>query len=640
MEIVKKLMVHMERAEGTLYRDELLTRMVEICAQNNYQHVLDFEWYVTVLADLTEMETSAKHGVILAAQLTEVGARVAEVRAFAARECAALCSRAAAAAPGPASREVLYAAAYVLAEYCQEEEVMRESVSPLLVCAGVGGPQMRARAVCVHAAFKLTAKLLVVYEQRGDMEAAVSVVQSCMEGMRPLLCSEDMEVQERAHNATALLAVLLRRLRPDLAPDLAPHLAPQHAPQHEPVLLVEHEQSNGFEVENESGNDGENRESSFSGGLIEELADLFDGELKPVAPKAQKKVPMPADLNLEQWLSRERWSSDSSSSEEEGEPAALFSPPQRDARPTAQFTPEELQMLREARRLEQANNPHYLKDDSPRSYQQDDIPVAEIALEVPLQLHAKRSDKYLKTRESSSKKKKEKRTSKKRRSKKEKVVSESDSEESWCGSAEAEGSRPAVAAGGELPEGAALSDDEPPRHARADDPHAALDLDLDRPLREDELLTSRIQQYPSPNAVLLDEKPKPTKKTKINAKDSAEKVIKKKKDKKTKRRKDADLMLPEVAKNDVTDDLILTDNDNTNGKKSSKENIPADEEFLVVPKDSKTEKHTKSKKDSKAKDSKKKKSKKDKHETKIGYEEALAGHVHLRPPPPPPPPPY
>lgn len=62
MEIVKKLMVHMDRAEGTLYRDELLTRIIEICSQNNYQHVVDFEWYVTVLSELTEMETSAKHG--------------------------------------------------------------------------------------------------------------------------------------------------------------------------------------------------------------------------------------------------------------------------------------------------------------------------------------------------------------------------------------------------------------------------------------------------------------------------------------------------------------------------------------------------------------------------------------------------
>ncbi|CAG9107814.1 unnamed protein product [Plutella xylostella] len=117
MEIVKKLMLHMERAEGTLYRDELLSRMVEICAQNNYQHVSDFEWYVTVLAELTEMETSAKHGSLIASQLLEVGARVSGVRLFAARECASIVRAAATGAPGPATREVLYAAAYVLSEY-------------------------------------------------------------------------------------------------------------------------------------------------------------------------------------------------------------------------------------------------------------------------------------------------------------------------------------------------------------------------------------------------------------------------------------------------------------------------------------------------------------------------------------------
>lgn len=55
---------------------------------------------------------------MIAAQLTEVGARVAQTRPFAARECAALCARAAASPPRAASREVLYAAAFVLSEYC------------------------------------------------------------------------------------------------------------------------------------------------------------------------------------------------------------------------------------------------------------------------------------------------------------------------------------------------------------------------------------------------------------------------------------------------------------------------------------------------------------------------------------------
>lgn len=44
MEIVKKLMIHMDKAEGTNYRDELLAKIIEICSQSNYQYVTNFEW--------------------------------------------------------------------------------------------------------------------------------------------------------------------------------------------------------------------------------------------------------------------------------------------------------------------------------------------------------------------------------------------------------------------------------------------------------------------------------------------------------------------------------------------------------------------------------------------------------------------
>jgi hypothetical protein len=37
MEIVKKLMQHMDRAEGTTYRDELMFQIIQICSQNDYQ---------------------------------------------------------------------------------------------------------------------------------------------------------------------------------------------------------------------------------------------------------------------------------------------------------------------------------------------------------------------------------------------------------------------------------------------------------------------------------------------------------------------------------------------------------------------------------------------------------------------------
>ncbi len=36
MEIVKKLMAHMDKAEGTTYRDELMEKIIKICSQNDY----------------------------------------------------------------------------------------------------------------------------------------------------------------------------------------------------------------------------------------------------------------------------------------------------------------------------------------------------------------------------------------------------------------------------------------------------------------------------------------------------------------------------------------------------------------------------------------------------------------------------
>lgn len=62
------------------------------------------------------------------------------------------------------------------------------------------------------------------------------IIREGLAGLRPLLCSEDMEVQERAHNAAALLALVLRRLSPgDAALADEPGALPD-------AVLVEHEQ--------------------------------------------------------------------------------------------------------------------------------------------------------------------------------------------------------------------------------------------------------------------------------------------------------------------------------------------------------------------------------------------------------------
>ena len=56
--------------------------------------------------------------------------------------------------------------------------------------------------------------------------------------------------------------------------------------------------------------------------VSEEVSALFAGDLNPVAPKAQKKVPVPEGLDLDAWINEPP----SSSSEDEHKTVNIFSP--------------------------------------------------------------------------------------------------------------------------------------------------------------------------------------------------------------------------------------------------------------------------------------------------------------------------
>ncbi|XP_072319707.1 AP-3 complex subunit delta-1 [Eucyclogobius newberryi] len=87
MEIVKKLMLHVDKAEGTTYRDELLTKIIDICSQSNYQYITNFEWYISILVELTRLE-GTRHGHLIASQMLDVAIRVKAIRVFAVAQMA------------------------------------------------------------------------------------------------------------------------------------------------------------------------------------------------------------------------------------------------------------------------------------------------------------------------------------------------------------------------------------------------------------------------------------------------------------------------------------------------------------------------------------------------------------------------
>ncbi|CAF4371016.1 unnamed protein product, partial [Adineta steineri] len=82
MDIVRKLMIHMDKSEGSHYRDELLSKIIEICSQSDYQHITNFEWYISILVELTRLE-GTKHGNLIARQMLDVAVRVESIRPFA-----------------------------------------------------------------------------------------------------------------------------------------------------------------------------------------------------------------------------------------------------------------------------------------------------------------------------------------------------------------------------------------------------------------------------------------------------------------------------------------------------------------------------------------------------------------------------
>lgn len=81
MDIVRKLLDHAEKAEDQ-YRDALVEKIVSICSKNSYQHITDFEWYLSVLIELAHV-AGTKHGELLSAQMMDVVIRVQVVRPFA-----------------------------------------------------------------------------------------------------------------------------------------------------------------------------------------------------------------------------------------------------------------------------------------------------------------------------------------------------------------------------------------------------------------------------------------------------------------------------------------------------------------------------------------------------------------------------
>uniref|UniRef100_A0A2K5DIU2 AP-3 complex subunit delta-1 n=1 Tax=Aotus nancymaae TaxID=37293 RepID=A0A2K5DIU2_AOTNA len=495
MEIVKKLMTHVDKAEGTTYRDELLTKIIDICSQSNYQYITNFEWYISILVELTRLE-GTRHGHLIAAQMLDVAIRVKAIRKFAVSQMSSLLDSAHLLASSTQRNgicEVLYAAAWICGEFSEHLQEPHHTLEAMLRPKVTTLPG-HIQAVYVQNVVKLYASILQQKEQAGEAEGAQAVTQLMVDRLPQFVQSADLEVQERA----SCILQLVKHIQKLQAKDVP---------------------------------------------VAEEVSALFAGELNPVAPKAQKKVPVPEGLDLDAWINEPL--SDSESEDER--PRAVFHEEEqrRPKHRPSEADEEELARRREARKQEQANNPFYIKSSpSPQKRYQDTpgvehIPVVQIDLSVPLKVPGlPMSDQYVKLEEErrhqqklEKDKRRKKRKEKERKGKRRHGSLPTESDEDIAPAQQVD------IVTEEMPENALPSDED---DKDPNDPYRALDIDLDKPLADSEKLpiqkhrNAETSKSPEKEDVPVAEKKskKPKKKEKKHKEKGRDKEKKKEKEKK------------------------------------------------------------------------------------------------------------
>merc|ERR1719516_194681 len=158
--------------------------------------------------------------------------------------------------------EVLYAAGWIVGEFSDLLTSPEETLQSLLRGMVPTLPS-HIQSVYIQAMVKIFA--MTAQESR-DLEAEM------IRKLETLVTSSDLEVQERASTSLQILKYVVRQ-----------------------------------------------REKGETEGFVDEIKTFYAGELNPVGPKAQKKVPVPEGLDLDAWINEPEEEEES----DEDEPEAV-----------------------------------------------------------------------------------------------------------------------------------------------------------------------------------------------------------------------------------------------------------------------------------------------------------------------------
>ena len=266
------------------YRISVIRQILEMCSRDTYTNITDFEWYIDVLVQLVRVSPATRSSATekedsnftdnigngIGQELRNVAVRVKSVRSEAldAAQSLVLVDRRDQMFPasGNGGQGVLECAGWLVGEYAsfltQPEPVMTSLLHPMSL-------QLPSKTLAVYLqAIPKVFSYMAGNEQISwtpERKTLISLLMArVIHFLEPLSTHPSLEVQERAVEYLELM-----RLAAEAASGTA--AGPDHEGFTDPPLL-----------------------------LTQAIPALFSSaELNPVAPGAQRKVPVPEDLDLE-----------------------------------------------------------------------------------------------------------------------------------------------------------------------------------------------------------------------------------------------------------------------------------------------------------------------------------------------------
>lgn len=268
------------------YRVDVISRILNMCSQNNYTHLTDFEWYIDILTQLVRVAPTPRKtddtGTALATgrsnrndiserignEMRNVAVKVQAVRGACLQAAEIISSQLKNDSPAGHSLNsgVLGPVTWIIGEYATELEAPEDTLGLLLqLIPRIASPE--ALAACLQAAMKVFSLNSGNHYAQWSAEHKSKILLSMarvVHTFEALTLHPNLEVQERAVEFTELLKLTVEAASAQEASTEMVH-------QDTPLLLTQ------------------------------AIPSLFVGwELKSVAASAQKNVPVPEGLDLDE----------------------------------------------------------------------------------------------------------------------------------------------------------------------------------------------------------------------------------------------------------------------------------------------------------------------------------------------------